>query len=272
MKCYASKVIKVAESEVGYLEKKSNSQLDSKTANAGYNNYTKYANYFDKNYTDFYNGKKNGYAWCDMFVDWVFVQAFGKEKGRAIIFQPLKSCGAGCFYSREYYKAKGRLFDKPKAGDQIFFFNSSKTDIAHTGLVYKVDSKYVYTIEGNTSAKSGVIANGGAVEKKAYALTYDRIAGYGRPDYDEEKVKTKKSKYKGALPKVKPNLQKGSKGKQVMYLQDFLNWYGNYGLDVDGDFGKKTEKAVKEYQKAEGLVVDGIFGSHSLAQAKKVKR
>ncbi|MCH1978243.1 hypothetical protein MCG44_00545 [Lawsonibacter sp. OA9] len=37
------KLISVASAEVGYLEKKSNSQLDSKTANAGSNNYTKYA-------------------------------------------------------------------------------------------------------------------------------------------------------------------------------------------------------------------------------------
>lgn len=36
------KVIKVAENEVGYLEKKSNSSLNSKTANAGSANYTKY--------------------------------------------------------------------------------------------------------------------------------------------------------------------------------------------------------------------------------------
>ena len=36
------KVLKIAESEVGYLEKKSNKDLDSKTSNAGYNNYTKY--------------------------------------------------------------------------------------------------------------------------------------------------------------------------------------------------------------------------------------
>lgn len=35
-------VIKLAKAETGYLEKKSNSQLDSKTANAGYNNITKY--------------------------------------------------------------------------------------------------------------------------------------------------------------------------------------------------------------------------------------
>ena len=36
------KVLKIAEAEVGYLEKKTNADLDSKTKNAGYNNYTKY--------------------------------------------------------------------------------------------------------------------------------------------------------------------------------------------------------------------------------------
>ena len=36
------KVIKIADAEVGYLEKKSNSNLYDKTANAGSNNYTKY--------------------------------------------------------------------------------------------------------------------------------------------------------------------------------------------------------------------------------------
>lgn len=36
------KVISLAKDEIGYLEKASNSNLDSKTGNAGYNNYTKY--------------------------------------------------------------------------------------------------------------------------------------------------------------------------------------------------------------------------------------
>ena len=34
-------VVALLDGEVGYLEKKSNAQLDSKTANAGYNNFTK---------------------------------------------------------------------------------------------------------------------------------------------------------------------------------------------------------------------------------------
>ena len=59
----AKDVIKIANDEVGYLEKTSNANLYSKTANAGKNNYTKYAYEFDTKYSGFYNGNKNGFAW-----------------------------------------------------------------------------------------------------------------------------------------------------------------------------------------------------------------
>lgn len=181
------KVIDIALAEVGYLEKASNSQLDSKTANAGDKNRTKYSR--DLASISFYNGNKQGVAWCDVFVDWCFVQAYGKANALAMTYQPTtakNNAGAGCKYSRSYYKNKGKLFDTPQPGDQIFFYSADKTQIAHTGLVYKVDGSKVYTVEGNTSGASGVIANGGGVCKKSYNLTYGRIAGYGRPNYGEQ--------------------------------------------------------------------------------------
>lgn len=181
MSSEVDKVIKIAEAEVGYLEKKTNANLDSKTANAGSNNYTKYARDLDA-ISGWYNGKKQGYAWCDIFVDWCFVQAFGKDRAKVLLCQT-GTLGAGCTYSRNYYKNKGQLYtSNPKAGDQIFFKNAIGA-IVHTGLVYKVDNNYVYTIEGNTSSSAGVVANGGSVNKKKYKLTYNLIAGYGRPKY-----------------------------------------------------------------------------------------
>ena len=54
--CDPAKVLAVAVAEIGYKEKKSNSQLDDKTANAGSGNYTKYARDFDKKYPNWYNG------------------------------------------------------------------------------------------------------------------------------------------------------------------------------------------------------------------------
>ena len=176
-KLYASAVIAVAIGEIGYKEKASNSQLDDKTANAGSADYTKYARDFDTLYPNWYNGKKNGFAWCDMFVDWCFLTAFGYENALKLLCQPERSAGAGCTYSLGYYKAKGQLHTSgPKPGDQIFF-GSSTSNVSHTGIVEKVDSSKVYTTEGNTSNQ---------VARRTYALTDKTIVGYGRPAYDAE--------------------------------------------------------------------------------------
>lgn len=287
---HASKVINIALDEVGYLEKASNKNLDSKTANAGSANYTKYARDLDA-VTGFYNGKKNGYAWCDCFVDWCFVQAFGVEKGKAMLCQPNYSYGAGCTYSSRYYRDKGQFYTKnPKPGDQIFFWNSSKTELAHTGLVYKVDGSYVYTVEGNTSSASGVVANGGCVCKKKYSLAYSRIYGYGRPAYDAESDNTSaKPVYTVYKPTVKewqiaaiadgyrfPKYgadgewgaecasvaQKAIVKKRIIYTNKNLTKIVQrvVGVDVDGLCGNDTANAIRAFQQQHDLVVDGEVG------------
>ena len=57
-------------------------------------------------------------------------------------------------------------------------------------------------------------------------------------------------------------LRKGSKGEQVGTLQILLKAkgydIGKYG--VDKDFGGDTDKAVRKYQKDNGLEVDGVVG------------
>ena len=42
------RLIRTARNEIGYLEKATNSQLDNKTANAGFNDWNKYARDLDK--------------------------------------------------------------------------------------------------------------------------------------------------------------------------------------------------------------------------------
>lgn len=183
MKACIQKLLDIAMAEVGYLEKASNSQLYDKTANAGYNNWTKYSEDLD-NIAGFYNGKKNGFAWCTMFVDWCFVQAFGVENALKLLCQTMGDYGAGVQWSANVMMRAGRFYtSNPQPGDQIFFHNASAS-WAHTGLVYAVDSSRVYTVEGNTSAGNDVVvANGGAVALKSYALNNSRIAGYGRADW-----------------------------------------------------------------------------------------
>ncbi len=169
------RVIDTALLEVGYLEKASLKSLYSKTDNAGKGNYTKYAKEMMTYSPGIY---ANGHPWCDTFVDWCFVKAYGPENALRL----LKGWSAYTPTSASYYKNYGRWFKSPNAGDQIFFVDSKGT-ICHTGLVYAVDESYVYTVEGNTSSQKGVVANGGAVEKKYYRRDYSRIAGYGRPEY-----------------------------------------------------------------------------------------
>ena len=63
-------------------------------------------------------------------------------------------------------------------------------------------------------------------------------------------------------------LKKGSQGDEVSKWQEFLNGQG-FDIDVDGIFGTITESATKAWQKAKGLVADGIAGLQSFAEAQK---
>ena len=98
-------------------------------------------------------------------------------------------------------------------------------------------------------------------------------------DFKNELFKTEskssvKKGYSGNFPSLgtKGYLAKGDNGGQVKRLQKFLNWCINAKLTVDGSFGDKTVKAVKDYQKKYGLAVDGYFGKGSLAKAKTIKK
>lgn len=172
------KLIAVAEAEIGYLEKASNSNLYDKTANAGKANYTKYGYEMHTLYPTVMDYPA---PWCDAFVDWCFYKAFGVDGAKELL------CDFDDYTvnSAQYFKnMDGWYTSSPKRGDIIFYKNSER--ICHTGIVYAVDDTYVYTIEGNTSGASGVVANGGGVCKKKYALDYIWIAGYGRPDYGDQ--------------------------------------------------------------------------------------
>lgn len=82
-------------------------------------------------------------------------------------------------------------------------------------------------------------------------------------------IKKPTGKYTGSIPTT--NIKKGSRGKAVKSLQLFLNWYGRFGLKTDGECGSKTVKAIKVFQKTEGLKADGYYGAKSQAKAKKYK-
>lgn len=65
-----------------------------------------------------------------------------------------------------------------------------------------------------------------------------------------------------------PTLRKGSKGSYVTLLQTLLLNKGyklpKYG--ADGDFGNETLEVVKQFQKDNGLTVDGVVGKNTWAK------
>lgn len=93
--------------------------------------------------------------------------------------------------------------------------------------------------------------------------------------YNDGVPDTPRVTYPGKLPKLPARgwFTSGDTGTQVMFLQVFLNWYFGYErLDTDGEVGRLTMNAVRDYERAEGLTVDGGFGQKCLERAKTVRR
>ena len=185
----AKKLIEIAQNELGYFEKDTNLSLDSKTANRGAKNYTKYAR--DLALAGYYNGNKNGYAWCDVFVDWCFYQLTNRDARKAQDMEyQTGTLGAGCRYSAQYYRNHNQFYSTPQVGDQIFFGPSKAEN--HTGIVESISGSNITTIEGNSDNQ---------VARRYYSIKDPSISGYGRPKYDAETIATqtttKKDSYFG---------------------------------------------------------------------------
>ena len=190
------KLIEIAKSEIGYLEKsKAAVEADPSVLydfkeGAGRDNYTKYA--VEQWAERYFNGKKQGVAWCAVFVGWCFLKAYGKDKALRLQCQPRSgNAGAGCGAASNYYKQKNRWRSDPEKGDQIFFTDGKQ--MTHTGLVEYVEGNKVHTIEGNCDD---------GVRRRSYDLNAARIAGYGHPDWTimEEEGETDMEQAKVVLP------------------------------------------------------------------------
>ena len=267
-KLTAENVLKVALSWDNYYEKASGGtdvQLKNKTWNTGYNNYT----WFWVALNRLGYGNYQAQPWCDGFVDYCFVECAGGDA--AAYKRAAKALGGMSAYtpsSANMYKKLGSGHwiepnGTPLPGDQIFFKNSS--GICHTGLVLRVTSSTVYTIEGNTSSASGVIANGGCTRQKSYSRSYWNIAGYGRPLW-EDGSSTNAPVNTGTVV-----LRRGDSGAEVKKMQELLltRGYnlGDYG--ADGDFGSSTYEALKQFQANHNITADGEYGPVSRAILEK---
>lgn len=162
-------LITTAQAEIGYMEKKSNAQLDDKTANVGDGNYTKYWRDLKPSW--------NGSAWCAVWVSWCMYKTFGLETAKKLLKHEND-------FPYVYCPTLGARFTKyanPQRGDIVIFYRNGT--FAHTGIVTKVEGDKFYTIEGNTNNGSTIIANGGSVCSKSYNNSNLPGTKFCRPDY-----------------------------------------------------------------------------------------
>lgn len=165
-KVSAKTVLDLAASQVGYKEGFSNGH---------YNNHNKYAPAVP--------GLEwaQDQPWCDVFVSWCFYKA-GQQLPSGVI-------SASVAASRDAWKKAGRFSQYPAVGAHAIYGADGSQ---HTGLVYKYDKDYIYTIEGNTNDDGSAEGNGVYRKKRLRRDGY--VYGYGYPDYSQPIVSADPSK------------------------------------------------------------------------------
>lgn len=238
----AEMVVNAAVSELGY------------TATKG--GYSKYGEWGGKAYGE----------WCSEFVSWCVARAdevYGTSMlGNDYPMQASCEDGAAWFKERgryitvngglkgeegQFYLSDGVLVSErpyvPQRGDLIYIEWYKYNRLDHVGIVEFVtqdtDGTYlVHTIEGNNHILGPTPTE---VRRYVYRLDDPSIRGYG----------VRESGLVGTTLKM------GSSGEEVVAFQKNLIELGFYNSEPEGKFGKGTQTATENYQKARGLSVTG---------------
>jgi hypothetical protein len=240
---YASKVVELAKAWLGKNEKDGSHKgiIDV------YNSHRPLARGYKVSYTD---------AWCATFVSAVAIQ---------LGYTDIMPTECSCNKMIELYKKLGVWVENenrtPNPGDILFYDweddgkgdNTGRSD--HVGIVEKVADGKITVIEGNYK---------NAVTRRTLSVNGKYIRGYAAPKYDAEVAENKE----GVCTVELKVLKKGAKGNEVKAMQILLIGYGfscgSYG--ADGSFGSATDNAVRAFQKANGLEVDGCCGPKTWAK------
>ena len=234
---YVTWLLEIASAEVGYEE--------------GPHGYSKYGEWAGDPYAQ----------WCAEFLCWC-VNQVDQQHGTELLrnVYPLYSGSNG---GRNWYIRQGRYLVRnghlenwgyqwlkgtdhflttgdyiPQPGDWVFFTWTSNTDTDHVAMVEyctrnAAGDVTIHVIEGN---------NPTGVTRGTYALTYNRILGYGTVHDAADWT-----------------IRSGCSGEKVRQLQDKLIYMG-YLPDgaADGAYGGATRQAIEDFQRSQGIQVSGI--------------
>ena len=94
-----------------------------------------------------------------------------------------------------------------------------------------------------------------------YKVRYGSYTGYVMKQYLKVTGEVENAEKAASSDALRP----GDNGSRVKSLQQSLKDLGLYTGSVDGNYGSGTVKAVKAFQKQQGLTQDGVVGSKTLA-------
>lgn len=173
-----------------------------------------------------------------------------------LFYWAFKQLGASIYHGsntiwKKYCSAQGKLSGgkrsdgQPiKPGTAVFLYRASDNNRHHIGL-------YI----GNDTVIEAKGTNYGVVTSKlSHWDEWGELKDVNYSDVEGDE---------GGKPAV-ITLKRGSRGTAVTELQTLLNRLGFDCGNVDGIFGTKTENAVRAYQAAKGLTVDGKAGEQTL--------
>jgi uncharacterized protein (TIGR02594 family) len=162
--------------------------------------------------------------WCSTFVNWCAKKSKLPYSGKA--------------NARSWINV-GRSTNHPKPGDIVVFWRESPHSWkGHVSILLGFDknANRVFCIGGN---------QGNAVSIASYDA--EKVLSFRRLEEVKE------------LNIPSPILKKTDKGQKVIQLQLILNHLKYNCGDADGDFGPKTESALKLLQANNSLKIDGIY-------------
>lgn len=233
--------------------------LDVLRAELGYTEsptgWTKFAAWWAKRHTkpDWWAHE----AWCDMTLAWAADKAGLLDVVGDFAWTPGHA---------QWFKNRGQWGRTPRKAAIVFFDWGGSRNIPaidHVGIVEAVrdGGRTIVTLEGNT---------GNQLKRRVRSLA--NVAGFGYPAYPSRKPAPKpkppaKANWTEEIVKTLPLLRRGARGFDVKTLFYLLHARGNGlagGID-DTVFGEPLEDAVRAFQKAAKLTVDGECGPKTWA-------
>lgn len=196
--------------------------------------------------TDYYGRPVNGsaYPWCMTFM-WDIFRLCGLSE---YFYDGKKT--ASCTTLLNWAKQKNKFYTKGKIGD-LAIFEFGSVSHRHVGIVYNIDDKYVYTIDGNTSNTNE--DNGGMVMRKKRSLS--TVIGFVRCINETNDNITKIENIGADYMFTCPTLKLGSDNQNAMLLwQTLLRGRGYSQVGLTRIWDDPTYIATLDYKKRIGEI------------------